>query len=233
MTGTIASSDELLISDAGTIKRAAFSVLTGSLGTAAVLDVGISDDNVPKFTSGVVDNDFLRVDGTKIEGRSAGEVLSDIGACPVQNYVWDADEHAVTHGNSGTVSPTNPDTNTKLTISEAGDYIIEAHFVWRRTNTNSFQFIRLLAVLFHNSDAKVAFGSSDGNATPALALGAYASWGSGRGAGASDTSSVNWVPESTYFKQTCSASDTFEWKFACHTSYLVSVKNVLIRSTKV
>jgi hypothetical protein len=49
------------------------------LGTAAVLDTGISNTNVPKFTSGVVDNDFLRVDGTAIEGRSASQVLSDIG----------------------------------------------------------------------------------------------------------------------------------------------------------
>ena len=49
------------------------------LGTAAVLDTGISNTNVPKFTTGVADNDFLRVDGTAIEGRSASEVLSDIG----------------------------------------------------------------------------------------------------------------------------------------------------------
>ena len=32
------------------------------------------------FTSGAVDDDFLRIDGTTIEGRSASEVLSDIGA---------------------------------------------------------------------------------------------------------------------------------------------------------
>ena len=37
---------------------------------------------MPKFTSGVADNDFLRVDGTAIEGRSASEVLSDIAAAP-------------------------------------------------------------------------------------------------------------------------------------------------------
>jgi len=49
------------------------------LGTAAVLDTGISNTNVPKFTSGVADDDFLRVNGTDIEGRSAAEVLSDIG----------------------------------------------------------------------------------------------------------------------------------------------------------
>ena len=50
------------------------------LGTAAVLDTGISNTNIPKFTSGVADDDFLRVDGTAIEGRSAAEVLSDISA---------------------------------------------------------------------------------------------------------------------------------------------------------
>ena len=49
------------------------------LGTASTLDTGISNTNVPKFTSGVAVNDFLRVDGTAIEGRSASEVLSDIG----------------------------------------------------------------------------------------------------------------------------------------------------------
>ena len=41
---------------------------------------GISQHDVPQFTSGVSDDDFLRVDGTTIEGRSASEVLSDIGA---------------------------------------------------------------------------------------------------------------------------------------------------------
>ena len=48
-------------------------------GTAASKNVGIGNDNVPVFTSGAVDNDFLRIDGTSIEGRSASEVLSDIG----------------------------------------------------------------------------------------------------------------------------------------------------------
>ena len=36
---------------------------------------GISQHDVAQFTSGVVDDDFLRVDGTTIEGRSASEVL--------------------------------------------------------------------------------------------------------------------------------------------------------------
>ena len=53
---------------------------TLGLGTAAVAATGISNGNVPVFTSGAADNDFLRIDGTSIEGRSASEVLSDIGA---------------------------------------------------------------------------------------------------------------------------------------------------------
>jgi cytoskeletal protein CcmA (bactofilin family) len=49
------------------------------LGTAAVTDTGIGNGNVAVFTSGAADNDFLRIDGTSVEGRSASEVLSDIG----------------------------------------------------------------------------------------------------------------------------------------------------------
>tara|TARA_Y100000114_G_scaffold111022_1_gene104767 strand:- start:18 stop:1241 length:1224 start_codon:yes stop_codon:yes gene_type:complete len=58
--------------------------LPNSAGTVALTsDVpssGISNGNVATFTSGVADDDFLRVDGTSVEGRSASEVLSDIGA---------------------------------------------------------------------------------------------------------------------------------------------------------
>jgi len=52
------------------------------LGTVSTLDTGISNTNVAKFNANVVDNDFLRVDGTAIEGRSASEVLTDIAAAP-------------------------------------------------------------------------------------------------------------------------------------------------------
>ena len=43
---------------------------------------GISQHDTAQFAAGVVDDDFLRVDGTVIEGRSASEVLSDISAAP-------------------------------------------------------------------------------------------------------------------------------------------------------
>ena len=55
------------------------------LGTAAVAATGISNGNVAVFTTGVADDDFLRVAGTSIEGRSASEVASDIGAATLDD----------------------------------------------------------------------------------------------------------------------------------------------------
>jgi hypothetical protein len=49
------------------------------LGTAAVTDTGISNGNTLVADSTVADDDFLRINGTSVEGRSASEVLSDIG----------------------------------------------------------------------------------------------------------------------------------------------------------
>ena len=48
-------------------------------GKQASLTFGIGNTNVPQFTTGVADDDFLRISGTSVEGRSASEVLSDIG----------------------------------------------------------------------------------------------------------------------------------------------------------
>jgi len=53
---------------------------TPTLGTAAPLAVGISNTNVLQADANVADDDFLRVAGTQIEGRTAAETLSDIGA---------------------------------------------------------------------------------------------------------------------------------------------------------
>jgi len=44
---------------------------------------GISQYDVPQFAASVVDNDFLRIATTSVEGRSASEVLSDIAALPL------------------------------------------------------------------------------------------------------------------------------------------------------
>jgi len=52
---------------------------TLGLGTASTLAVGVSNTNVAQFGSGIADNDFLKINSTTVEGRSAAEVLSDIG----------------------------------------------------------------------------------------------------------------------------------------------------------
>ena len=67
----------------GTLEADAMTLNGTSITATATLSTGISNTNVPVFTSGVADDDFLRVAGTSIEGRSAAEVLSDIGASAV------------------------------------------------------------------------------------------------------------------------------------------------------
>jgi len=64
----------------GTLEADAMTLNGTAITTTATLSTGISNGNVLVATSGVADNDFLRVDGTSIEGRSASELLSDIGA---------------------------------------------------------------------------------------------------------------------------------------------------------
>ena len=51
--------------------------VTGKI-TATVSAIG--DNDVAVYGAGVADDDFLRINGTDVEGRSAAEVLADIGA---------------------------------------------------------------------------------------------------------------------------------------------------------
>jgi len=75
-------------------------------GKQDALSFGIANTNIPIFTTGVADNDFLKVNSTSIEGRSAAEVLSDIEALPLAggsmtgNIVFNA---AQPKGNAGLV----------------------------------------------------------------------------------------------------------------------------------
>jgi hypothetical protein len=82
--GTITADDGLSVTVGdGTIELDLDLMSNGGLEiTSDELSVaqGISQYDVAQFASGVADNDFLKVDGTTIEGRSASEVLSDIGA---------------------------------------------------------------------------------------------------------------------------------------------------------
>ena len=86
VTGQIAATSLDISGDVdvdGTLEADAMTLNGTAITATATLSTGISNNNVPKFTSGVADNDFLRVDGTAIEGRSASEVLSDIAAMPL------------------------------------------------------------------------------------------------------------------------------------------------------
>jgi len=63
----------------GTLEADAMTLNGTAITTTATLSTGVSNGNVLVATSGIADNDFLKVDGTSIEGRSSSEVLSDIG----------------------------------------------------------------------------------------------------------------------------------------------------------
>ncbi len=65
----------------------------GDSGTLQIAQ-GISQYDVAQFDTGVVDDDFLRINGTVVEGRSASEVLSDIGAQATLTFGI-ADDNAV------------------------------------------------------------------------------------------------------------------------------------------
>ena len=64
----------------GTLEADAITLNDVAVTSTATLSTGISNGNVLVANANVVDNDFLRVDGTSIEGRSASEVADDIGA---------------------------------------------------------------------------------------------------------------------------------------------------------
>ncbi len=67
----------------GTLEADAMTLNGTAITATATLSTGISNGNVLVANASVADNDFLRVDGTSIEGRTAAETLSDIGASAV------------------------------------------------------------------------------------------------------------------------------------------------------
>jgi len=115
LTGTAFSTD--LMTNGG------LEITSTELSVAA----GISQYDVAQFSTGVVDDDFLRIDGTAVEGRSASEVKSDIGLGSVENTAlstwagttnvttlgtiatgaWEGTTVAVDQGGTGQTSYTN------------------------------------------------------------------------------------------------------------------------------
>ena len=68
------------------------------LGTAAVTNTGISNGNTLVADSTVADNDFLRINGTSVEGRSAAETRSDISAITLTEASEEATALAIALG---------------------------------------------------------------------------------------------------------------------------------------
>ena len=82
----------------GTLEADAMTLNGTAITTVATLSTGISNGNLAVFTSGAADNDFLRIDGTSIEGRSASELLSDIGATTATDAANEATALAIALG---------------------------------------------------------------------------------------------------------------------------------------
>ena len=71
----------------GTLEADAMTLNGTTITTTATLSTGISNGNVLVANANVIDNDFLRVDGTSIEGRSASELATDIGAATTDDII--------------------------------------------------------------------------------------------------------------------------------------------------
>jgi len=138
----------------GTLEADAMTLNGSAITTTATLSTGISNGNVLVATSGVADNDFLRVDGTSIEGRSASEVLSDIGASPVAGSssivtTGALDSGSITSGfgnidtGSSTITTTGAVATGALTVT--GDVILNDGSPNLRINdTDTSRFIDIL-----------------------------------------------------------------------------------------
>ena len=59
--------------------------------TITMPTTGISNGNTLVANANVADDDFLRVDGTSIEGRTAAETLTDIGAAALAGASFTGD----------------------------------------------------------------------------------------------------------------------------------------------
>ena len=97
---------------------------TGITAAHIGITTGISNTNHLVANANVADDDFLRVDGTSIEGRTAAEVLSDIGAQASGTYLTSATANIqglYFEADSGTV--TNATKEVRAYTSTSGGWI--------------------------------------------------------------------------------------------------------------
>jgi hypothetical protein len=89
------------------------------LGDAYAKDAGISDGDILTANDAVADNDFLKIDGTEVEGRTAGEVKSDLSLDNVENTAlstWAGTDNITTVKNT-----TFTDAGSNVVLTAAGN----------------------------------------------------------------------------------------------------------------
>ena len=181
----------------GTLEADAITLDGSAITTVATLSTGISNGNLPVFTSGAADNDFLRIDGTSIEGRSASEVLSDIAAAPAagsSNIVTTGaiNSGSITSGfgaiNNGSSAITTTGTMTFGSLSD-GSITVTAFVDEDDMSSDSATLIptqQSVKAFVENNAGAPAAGSSNIVTTGALNSGSITS-----GFGSIDTGSSN------------------------------------------
>jgi len=68
------------VAGTGLSYNASTGVVTSLMTSTATSTKGIANTNVLECNASVANDDFLRIDGTSVEGRTAAQVLTDIGA---------------------------------------------------------------------------------------------------------------------------------------------------------
>ena len=139
---------------------------------------GISQYDVAQFATGVVDNDFLKVDGTAVEGRSASEVLSDIAALPLAGGTMTGE---LVFADQLATKPKMKDyseaVNALGSKSAAFDIDLEAGNVQSLTITSGTFNIGLTNALASNSNSLTLIGTNLGAGTPSFVSGAHGGGG--------------------------------------------------------
>jgi hypothetical protein len=139
---------------------------------------GISQYDVAQFATGVVDNDFLRIDGTAVEGRSASEVLSDIAALPLAGGTMTGETiFADQLATRPKMKDYSEAVNALGSKSAAFDIDLEDGNVQSLTITSGTFNIGLTNALASNSNSLTLIGTNLGAGTPSFISGAHGGGG--------------------------------------------------------
>jgi len=165
-----------VLSDIGAQASGNYITGTGSLSAQDLTDIGnlsgtntgdqatgISDGNILECNANVADNDFLKIDGTKVEGRTASQVLSDIGVYDIQRVGYNS-------------------TTSSASFLPLNGYIIE-----RTSTTSNNEFIAFVApyngtlekIMWRSEIAQsgtfrnLLYESSDGTEVPGAGAGRW------------------------------------------------------------